>query len=465
MSRRPVARAVVAASLAFGLVAAAASGTAFSVNSVEGIAVASSASGSFDVQPCDGAFDVTWTVVSGEIVGVRAVRVAPSSLSDPGLKYCADMPYAILVADRDDVEFPSGSGEFDLGHASWVVEWTGVTDASTGSIDASSTEPVSGPLQLAVGTAVQLAIGPDPLSLTFAGGVPVTPAGDCESLASGGTSSAVSIDGDEFCVYVFDTAGTETFEVLDARVMEVDYLVVGGGGGGAGRDIGGGGGAGGVLVGAASVSVGVSYPVVVGDGGAGGGNDERAGSAGESSTVFGVTALGGGGAGGWTFPAGSGGSGGGGPGAASRDLDDDPPPDLSGGAGTPGQGNDGGAGQAIGEDWYGGGGGGGAGAPGSDAFDGRHGGDGVDVSATFGAGVGVDGSVGGGGGGAGHRRTGDSTLGRGGDGGGGSAGISSGGIGVPGTGGGGGASRGSGATFIGGKGGSGVVTVRLLAPR
>jgi hypothetical protein len=114
VSLRPLARTVVAGSLAFALVAAAASGTAFSVNSVQGIAVTAAASGSVDTDPCTGAYDITWTVSSGNIVGIEAVRIPPSTVSDPGLVFCADMPYAILVADRDDVVDEVGTGTFTV---------------------------------------------------------------------------------------------------------------------------------------------------------------------------------------------------------------------------------------------------------------------------------------------------------------------------------------------------------------
>jgi hypothetical protein len=97
----------------------------------------------------------------------------------------------------------------------------------------------------------------------------------------------------------------ETFTVVQTTdwtapvgVTSVDYLVVGGGGGGGtGYDRGGGGGgaAGMMLTGTLSVTPGVTYTVIVGDGGTGGA-DERAnnpGTAGEDSVFATITALGG----------------------------------------------------------------------------------------------------------------------------------------------------------------------------
>jgi hypothetical protein len=449
------ARAAITFATVFGMLAASAAGTAFTVNSVQSIAVASAASDTVVTEPCDGAYDISWSVLSGEIVGVRAVRIPPSSVSDPGLERCARVPYAVLIADRDDVT--DADGELDPSSAAWQPEWTGVTNGVTAEIDASMTLPASGALPLSAGMAVQLVIGAGLLDRAVL--VPL----DCEELASGGTVSQVTIGGVEYCIHVFDVVGADgTFEVLDWRVHRVDYLVVGGGGGGAARDVGGGGGAGGVLTGVRMLDPGEEFPVVVGAGAARNTNfnsGQASGRDGAPSSVFGVTALGGGGGAGWGSASRLGGSGGGGTGI---------PPLVDGarisigGAGTDGQGFAGGAGRypttTVENPFYGGGGGGGASEPGRSAEEGRHGGDGLDVSATFGTGIGVAGVVGGGGGGAGHRSQGNTTMGRGGAGGGGAAGASAGGAGTPGTGGGGGASRGE---FVGGgAGGSGVVVLR-----
>jgi len=458
VSLRPLARTVVAGSLAFALVAAAASGTAFSVNSVQGIAVTAAASGSVDTDPCTGAYDITWTVSSGNIVGIEAVRIPPSTVSDPGLVFCADMPYAILVADRDDVV--DADGEFDLSSEDWRVEWTGTTDSVTGSIDASSTAPTSGPLQLAVGTAVQLAIGPDPFDLPGgASAVPVT----CEELASGGTESQFTDGSDEYCLYVFDQVGTGTFTVL--RQVDVEYLVVAGGGGG-GNTVGGGGGAGGLLTnvdGTALTLAPGSVTVAVGAAGLGSGSRIERGQNGGDSQLGSIVATGGGGGGSFANfvnaaqRAGSaGGSGGGGSTSGA------------GGSGTAGQGNSGeGSGSASGGTFAPGGGGGGADSSASLTLNnGGTGGDGALLSIT---GAVVLYAAGGGGGsngeGPGLGGSSDATNGCGGQGSTGctfdgtvpSAGTGSGG-------GGGGLTKGEDCDGPGGAGASGVVIVRIRLP-
>ncbi len=211
MWRRPV-RALVAAMSAFGLIASAAAGTAFSVNSVQSMALATAASGTVVTVPCDGAYDISWTVSSGNIIGVRAVRIPPSTASDPQLAYCADMPYAILVADRDDVV--DGDGEYDLAHPAWRTEWTGVTSPVTGSVDASRIGAASGPLLLAAGTAVQLTIGPT----VFATLNEAQPT--CELIATGGTVSVVAIDGVDHCLHRFDQVGTSELVLTRHRYEE-----------------------------------------------------------------------------------------------------------------------------------------------------------------------------------------------------------------------------------------------------
>lgn len=94
---RRLSRAIITGSLAFSLVAAAAAGTAFTVNTVEGIAIASAAADTIDTEPCTGAYDITWATSTGKITGFNAERIPPSTTSDPGLQYCTDMPYALIV--------------------------------------------------------------------------------------------------------------------------------------------------------------------------------------------------------------------------------------------------------------------------------------------------------------------------------------------------------------------------------
>ena len=277
----------------------------------------------------------------------------------------------------------------------------------------------------------------------------------CDAFATGGTVTLLVLDGFEYCRHVFSAVGSSTFVVRDPRLGSVDYLIVGGGGSGGARDVGGGGGAGGLLTGTVSVRASTPYAVVVGAGGAAssdGGSGNAGGNSGGPSSAFDLTAVGGGGGGGWNTEPKAGGSGGGGNGIGL----------LVGADGTAGQGFAGGNGSLSSVTTYGGGGGGGASAPGLSASDGRHGGAGRDLSATFGTDVGVAGVFAGGGGGAGHRASGDGTRGVGGAGGGGAAEDRAGVAGVAGSGGGGGASRAEGGS--GGAGGSGVVIVRYAIP-
>ena len=277
--------------------------------------------------------------------------------------------------------------------------------------------------------------------------------------ASGGFTYDILVDGRPYRVHRFINTGTSSFTVHNVgNDPTVEYLIVGGGGSGAQRHNGGGGG-GGVISGTVSVSA-QSYNVSVGAGGPGLAQTVLPSigtpSNGQSSSVFGITALGGGaGAGG------SGGSGGGGNATAS------------GGLGTSGQGNSGGSGSLgpfSNESSYAGGGGGGAGSAGSNATSSTpamagNGGDGISSSITgnlqfYGAG--------GGGGVASTGTAGASGQGgSGGIGGGGNGGRSFGagsGANQTGSGGGGGGFSGS-TNFPAGRGGSGVVVVRYpIAP-
>jgi len=154
----------------------------------------------------------------------------------------------------------------------------------------------------------------------------------------------------------------------DLNVVMVDYIIVaGGGGGGAGYSGGGGGGGGGAGGYRSSISnessgggglpentfqaiANSSYSITIGAGGAGAiynGNLAVSGTSGNSSTAFGITAVGGGGGGGQDTNGISGGSGGGAGGFGGS-------PKQTGGSGTINQGYAGGGGTDV----YGGAGGG-----------------------------------------------------------------------------------------------------------
>jgi hypothetical protein len=255
-------------------------------------------------------------------------------------------------------------------------------------------------------------------------------------------------------VATFLDSGTWT---CPAGITSVQALIVAGGGGGGYATLqngGGGGGAGGLIYSSSiSVTPGVTYPVVVGQGGAGSTVTAVQGFNGSNSSFSNLIAIGGGGGGSYQaspYTSRFGIAGGSGGGGAGNILS------APGGTGTYGQGNTGGTGYDIsGAD--GGAGGGGAGGAGFDSDNagttagvGNNGGIGLQYSisgtATY--------YAGGGGGGSGNV-----SAGSGGAGGGGAGGVNAGGNGFNGTqntgGGGGGASAGTGGT-----GGSGIVIIR-----
>ena len=293
-------------------------------------------------------------------------------------------------------------------------------------------------------------------------------------IATGGTILPNAyVDGRFYQVHAFTATGSSTFDVesVPAGAATVEYLIVGGGGGG-GADMGGGGGGGGVLEGTFTVSA-TSYPIVVGAGGLSSGqpygsrNVNSRGAGGQSSSAFGVTALGGGGGAGihdnGNAPALAGFASGGGSSANRQNWAN----------GTAGQGNRGGNSAGT---WYAGGGGGAGGAGSNGTGAGAAGGQGITSSILgttywFGGGGGASGYSArggnggrGGGGGGGHWSAGGPGTGN-------SEGLNPGGSGTGSTsnghGGSGGANTGGGAgghahqaATSGRSGGSGIVVVR-----
>lgn len=273
----------------------------------------------------------------------------------------------------------------------------------------------------------------------------------CGGIGTGGTITTVG----SYTIHTFTSSGTFKPPLC---VTSVDVLLIGGGGGGAQRH-GGGGGAGGFLeVFGHGVTPLTDYSVYVGPGGKGWatgvvggivcGTPYPAATSGDSSTFAGLVAKGGGGSDGV-----AGGSGAGG-GACNQ----------PGGAGFPGQGNNGGASMAGGCGLpcnHVGGGGGGAGSAGSDGVSNTGGNGGAGKSSSM-SGAPVTYA---GGGGGGTCSTG--VNGKGGSGGGGDAGYGStpGQNGVANSGGGGGAGTWNGCTdYRGGDGGSGIVIIRYITP-
>lgn len=264
----------------------------------------------------------------------------------------------------------------------------------------------------------------------------------------------IIVKGDQ--VHSFTTTGTSYWTPAQSGTVEI--LVVAGGGGGGYGYYGGGGGAGGLIyLKNYKVTAGATYAIVVGAGGAGSSSSTARGSNGSNSQFGPLITIGGGGGGsrnndasGLPSNGNAGGSGGGG----------SFPPSI-GGAGTSGQGFEGGGTVFPGSGTYSGYGMGGGGASGP----GQSGGWNARYGAQGGGGLGysISGSLqfyaGGGGGGGNSTGYVDNAT-AGGIGGGGIGGIVGGispGNGTANTGGGGG---GNGGLAAGGSGGSGVVIVR-----
>jgi hypothetical protein len=235
--------------------------------------------------------------------------------------------------------------------------------------------------------------------------------------------------------------------ISEAKISQVEYLVVAGGGSGAG-DYGGGGGAGGLKTGLLSVLPSTNYSISIGTGGSGSTGGTVRGNNGTGSTFASISTSGGGGGGAEGNHAGlSGGSGGGSSYAAAS---------ASAGSGVSGEGNSGGSTiNGYTSPSYpaaGGGGAGGAGLTPANSSTGGVGGAGVQSSIT---GTSLFYAAGGGGG--------SETVGTGGVGGssiggnGGSGGSNNGTSGAANTGSGGGGGRGD--AGVGGSGANGVVVI------
>lgn len=177
-------------------------------------------------------------------------------------------------------------------------------------------------------------------------------------------------------VGTFGNASARLYGILASRrrglggPITVQYLVVAGGGGSEAPTIGssGGGGAGGLLTGTFITSGGARLTVKVGAGGTGASQGQTSNITSIEGVFSGSTieAIGGGSGSAATFPSPAGNNGypGGSGGGGGCRINNQRP----GGAGTPGQGNNGGAGKAYNySEWEGGGGGGGAGGAGADA--------------------------------------------------------------------------------------------------
>lgn len=187
-------------------------------------------------------------------------------------------------------------------------------------------------------------------------------------VAVGGQIFDKNIDGIEYRFHVFNSPGSQTFQVQKGGGL-VDYLIVSGGGGGAGSSESGGGGGAGTMVSGQTVVSNQTYSFTVGQGGAGGAQSNTPssgnGTKGGNSVAFGITVEGGGLGGTQNQNGGNGASGGGGGGIDGSEpatVGGSPTNSNTGKAGggvTSGSGDVGGGGGGIrsaGEDFPGGGG-------------------------------------------------------------------------------------------------------------
>lgn len=132
--------AILTGTLAFGLTAAAAAGTAFTINSVTDTPGTETATITVSQSPCTGTYDIDWTFDQfGYVTGFSATRTAPTP--DPNLEFCASMPAALMVSN---------------GGGSTPSYWYGTTDTS-GSI---LTKTFDVPLIVGANAEVSLQIGP-----------------------------------------------------------------------------------------------------------------------------------------------------------------------------------------------------------------------------------------------------------------------------------------------------------------
>lgn len=173
--------------------------------------------------------------------------------------------------------------------------------------------------------------------------IPFSKINPIETAATGGGISTITVNGVSYRLHQFTSSGTSSFNVSYIGNYPysnvIEYLIIGGGGAGSGSFYAPGAGGGGFIEGFTSIENPQNFTIVVGNGGVPNGGN------GQSSSAFGLTALGGGG----SFQTGA--SSGGTSSTTTRVE-----------VATPGQGFEGG----LRGDTGGRGGGGGAGGPGRD---------------------------------------------------------------------------------------------------
>lgn len=146
---RRIIHALLAGSLAFGLVAASASGATFVLTLQDVVRVGTvdaAASVTFVDRVCDSPYEIFWELEGLEIVGFSAYR-DPEPEPDEGLAFCAGQPFNLQISD---------------GMGGWLEPALSspnpkVTDAQGGIMRALFEEPI----QFYDGDQVRLVIGPE----------------------------------------------------------------------------------------------------------------------------------------------------------------------------------------------------------------------------------------------------------------------------------------------------------------
>jgi len=108
---RRVIRALLVASLAFGLVAAAASGASLGLTLQEVLRVGTFAEFAEVVvsfEQCEGEYAIEWDIDGQSILGFTATRTTDADPDDT-LEFCADQPYRLAVS-----RFDADNEEWDL---------------------------------------------------------------------------------------------------------------------------------------------------------------------------------------------------------------------------------------------------------------------------------------------------------------------------------------------------------------
>jgi len=156
---RKLIQALIGGSLAFGLVAAVASGTSFNLTVSDIVATGTAnaiATIAADYEYCDGDYELEWEYTGSIITGFTAIRT-PNNDPDDRLPRCAGQPFSL------EVSFGGGDEAFV-----WIELSSpdpSVTDINGDIINAVIQDPDG--LQLSDWDEVRLTIGPDASEAAF----------------------------------------------------------------------------------------------------------------------------------------------------------------------------------------------------------------------------------------------------------------------------------------------------------